>query len=114
MIKRAPILLIQAYQKTLGPMLPVLLGPGCGCRFAPTCSQYAIEALSTHGVIAGSYLAARRVLRCHPFHPGGVDLVPAVSPNPKRLERSATQSFDPVGLDRGDQLGIETPVLLKL
>ena len=76
MIERAPILLIQAYQRTVGPMLPVLLGPGCGCRFAPTCSHYAIEALSKHGLIAGSFLSARRILRCQPFHPGGPDPVP--------------------------------------
>jgi len=75
-IERAPILLIQAYQRTVGPMLPVLLGPGCGCRFAPTCSHYAIEALSKHGLIAGSFLSARRILRCQPFHPGGPDPVP--------------------------------------
>ena len=76
MIEQAPILLIQAYQRTVGPMLPVLLGPGCGCRFAPTCSHYAIEALSKHGLIAGSYLSVRRILRCQPFHPGGPDPVP--------------------------------------
>jgi putative membrane protein insertion efficiency factor len=76
MIERAPIFLIQAYQRTVGPMLPVLLGPGCGCRFAPTCSHYAIEALSKHGLIAGSYLSVRRILRCQPFHPGGPDPVP--------------------------------------
>jgi hypothetical protein len=76
MIERAPILLIQAYQRTVGPMLPVLLGPGCGCRFAPTCSHYAIEALGKHGLIAGSYLSVRRILRCQPFHPGGPDPVP--------------------------------------
>jgi uncharacterized protein len=76
MIERAPILLIQAYQRTVGPMLPVLLGPGCGCRFAPSCSHYAIEALSKHGLIAGSYLSVRRILRCQPFHPGGPDPVP--------------------------------------
>jgi len=76
MIERAPILLIQAYQRTVGPMLPVLLGPGCGCRFAPSCSHYAIEALSKHGLIAGSFLSVRRILRCQPFHPGGPDPVP--------------------------------------
>lgn len=76
MIERAPIFLIQAYQRTIGPMLPVVLGSGCGCRFAPTCSHYAIEALSKHGLIAGSYLSVRRILRCQPFHPGGPDPVP--------------------------------------
>jgi len=51
-----------------------LLGP-C-CRFEPTCSAYAIEAIKIHGSIKGCYYALRRVLRCHPWHPGGIDPVP--------------------------------------
>ena len=50
------------------------------CRFAPTCSQYALEALATHGAARGSWLAVRRVGRCHPFHDGGLDPVPPASP----------------------------------
>ncbi len=46
------------------------------CRFYPTCSHYAIEAIEKHGAVRGSWLAFKRVLSCHPFHPGGVDLVP--------------------------------------
>ncbi|QBI20002.1 membrane protein insertion efficiency factor YidD [Egibacter rhizosphaerae] len=46
------------------------------CRFAPTCSDYAMEALATHGARRGSSLVARRLARCHPFHPGGIDHVP--------------------------------------
>ena len=46
------------------------------CRFYPTCSQYAIEAVEEHGAIKGSYLATRRILKCHPFHEGGFDPVP--------------------------------------
>ncbi len=55
-------------------MLSALLGP-C-CRFYPSCSSYAIEAIQSHGCLYGSYLMVRRVLRCHPWHEGGVDLVP--------------------------------------
>ncbi len=64
------ILLIKAYQLIISP----LLGPRC--RFYPSCSHYAIEALKVHGVIYGSYLALRRVLRCHPYSCGGHDPVP--------------------------------------
>ena len=62
--------LLRAYQLLLSPML------GQRCRFYPTCSNYAIEALRVHGAARGSALAARRVCRCHPFNEGGVDLVP--------------------------------------
>ncbi|GGY92992.1 membrane protein insertion efficiency factor YidD [Pseudoduganella plicata] len=62
--------LLRAYQVTLSP----LLGPRC--RFYPSCSNYAIEALRVHGAGRGSWLAARRICRCHPWHPGGFDPVP--------------------------------------
>jgi uncharacterized protein len=62
--------LLRAYQYALSPML------GRRCRFFPSCSEYAIEALGRHGALRGSYLAARRVLRCHPWNPGGYDPVP--------------------------------------
>jgi len=52
-----------------------LLGP-CICRFYPSCSLYSIEALKTHGCFKGVYLTIRRILRCHPWHPGGHDPVP--------------------------------------
>ncbi len=64
------ILLIRLYQGTLSK----LLGPRC--RFYPSCSQYAAEAIQKHGAIHGIALALMRVVRCHPWHPGGVDLVP--------------------------------------
>ena len=66
--------ILRGYQLLLSPML------GQRCRFYPTCSHYAIEALRTHGAARGSLLAARRVCRCHPFNAGGVDLVPPASP----------------------------------
>ncbi len=62
--------LLRAYQYLLSPFF------GQHCRFMPTCSQYAIDALREHGPWRGSMLAARRVLRCHPWHPGGLDPVP--------------------------------------
>jgi uncharacterized protein len=69
----ALVFLLQAYRLLLSP----LLGP-C-CRFAPSCSAYALGALEAHGPWRGAALAARRVLRCHPFHPGGYDPVPLVA-----------------------------------
>ncbi|EHM10218.1 conserved hypothetical protein YidD [Thermanaerovibrio velox DSM 12556] len=62
--------LIRAYQVFLSPML------GKNCRFYPTCSQYAYEALSRFGLVRGTWLALRRILRCGPWHPGGYDPVP--------------------------------------
>ncbi|TNM38434.1 membrane protein insertion efficiency factor YidD [Nocardioides albidus] len=62
--------LVRAYQLVLSP----LLGPTC--RYYPSCSAYAVEALQTHGAVKGTWLAARRLLRCHPWSPGGVDHVP--------------------------------------
>jgi len=73
---RVALGLIAVYQHTLSPALPVLLGPGCGCRFTPSCSHYAAEALREHGLFAGIFLAARRLLKCSPLHPGGFDPVP--------------------------------------
>jgi len=69
--------LVRVYQKTLSPALPVIFGPACGCRFYPTCSHYAAEALRTHGALRGTWLTVIRLLKCTPLHPGGVDLVPA-------------------------------------
>ena len=68
------IALVRAYQLGLSP----LLGPNC--RFYPTCSCYAREALERHGSAVGIYLSVRRLLRCHPWHPGGYDPVPEQSP----------------------------------
>lgn len=69
--------LIRLYQRTLSPALPVLTLGACGCRFSPTCSHYAAEAIRTHGALSGTTLAVRRLLKCTPLHPGGHDPVPA-------------------------------------
>jgi putative membrane protein insertion efficiency factor len=64
------VLLVRGYQVALSPLLPA------ACRYYPSCSAYAIEALEKHGALRGSWLAARRIARCHPFRPGGYDPVP--------------------------------------
>jgi uncharacterized protein len=70
------LLLIRLYQRTLSPALPILTMGGCACRFSPTCSHYAADAIRTHGVIAGIALATVRLIKCTPLHPGGFDPVP--------------------------------------
>ena len=70
MLRRVLIAPIRLYQLVISPLLPKR------CRFYPTCSQYAIEALRRHGAIKGTWLAVKRIAKCHPFHPGGVDPVP--------------------------------------
>jgi putative membrane protein insertion efficiency factor len=64
------VLCVRGYQVTLGHLLPST------CRYYPSCSAYAIEALERHGALRGSWLAIRRIGRCHPFRPGGYDPVP--------------------------------------
>jgi hypothetical protein len=67
---RLLVLLVRLYQWLIGPGLPR------ACRFYPSCSCYAVEALQRHGAARGGWLAVRRLSRCHPFHPGGLDPVP--------------------------------------
>lgn len=73
MIDRLLILLLRGYKRWISP----LIGPAC--RFHPTCSVYAMEAISRFGALKGSWLAVRRLLRCHPLHPGGHDPVPPLN-----------------------------------
>ena len=73
---RAVSSLIWVYQKAVSPAL-VVLNPSCGCRFAPTCSYYAREALREHGLLVGLAYTVRRLAKCGPWHPGGLDPVPA-------------------------------------
>ena len=73
-------LAVRLYQLVLRPVL------GPNCRFVPSCSDYALQALRTHGAARGTALATRRILRCNPWHPGGIDPVPpcACHPNHRR------------------------------
>lgn len=70
------IFAIRFYRWTISPAQIFLFGPTGGCRFTPTCSQYAIEAIRLHGAIVGSWLAAKRICRCHPFGGCGHDPAP--------------------------------------
>jgi uncharacterized protein len=78
-------LAIRAYQLTLSPALVFLLGGGAGCRFTPTCSAYAVDALREHGAMGGGVLTAKRLCRCHPWGGCGHD------PVPKRAARHASR-----------------------
>jgi len=69
-MRRIFIMFVRAYQVVISPMLPP------SCRYYPSCSAYAIEALEKHGAWRGGWLAIRRIARCHPFRPGGFDPVP--------------------------------------
>lgn len=74
---------IRAYRAWISPLLPA------SCRFHPSCSSYALEALQQHGPLRGPWLAFRRLARCHPFHRGGIDPVPAPHHSGRGLGRRA-------------------------
>lgn len=76
-MKRAVQAGIRFYRKYISPLKPPT------CRFYPTCSEYAMEAVEVHGALKGSWLAVKRIGRCHPFHSGGIDPVPERSTDPE-------------------------------
>jgi len=82
--QRLLVSLVLGYRLLLKPWL------GSACRFEPTCSQYALDALRRHGAAGGALLAGGRLLRCHPWCAGGCDPVPATFPNPLRRRRAGT------------------------
>ncbi|MCL2033642.1 MAG: membrane protein insertion efficiency factor YidD [Oscillospiraceae bacterium] len=69
-MKTMMLLVIRLYRRFISPLKPP------SCRFYPTCSSYALTAVSEHGALRGGFLALKRILKCHPFHPGGYDPVP--------------------------------------
>ncbi len=89
MLARVFMGLIWAYRKFISPMLAPR------CRFYPSCSAYALEVMQVHGAGRGSWLAVRRLSRCHPFHPGGLDPVP-----PPRVKRGGPAPAEPDAADR--------------
>lgn len=87
---RLLLLLIRLYQLTVSRLLPVVTLGTCACRFSPSCSCYAAEAVRLHGAPRGVLLALRRLLRCTPMHPGGFDPVPLPQSRPAPVCRATT------------------------
>jgi putative membrane protein insertion efficiency factor len=86
MIRRALLVAVRFYSRAISPALPAR------CRFYPTCSAYAAEAIERHGAARGSWLALRRLVKCAPWHPGGVDLVPGGHTRPGTAAADRTSS----------------------
>ena len=90
-LQHSLILAVRAYRLALSPFLAALFAPlGFGCRFTPSCSRYALEALQTHGAVKGAALAARRLCRCHPWGGSGSDPVPGADTQGPDLNLNVT------------------------
>ena len=86
MIRRLLVMLVALYQRAISPLFPP------SCRFYPSCSEYARQALLKHGLWKGGRLALKRLIRCHPLSPGGYDPVPNPDPKPSSTEGSSLQA----------------------
>ena len=84
---------VRFYQFILSPLKQFFFGTSCGCRFQPTCSCYAYSALLQYGFWRGSWYALRRILRCHPWHPGGYDPLPSLKDEGGQDISAAHKSF---------------------
>lgn len=89
------LVLIGTYRRFISPALPVVTLGACACRFSPTCSAYAAEAVRTHGALAGSWLALRRLVKCTPLHAGGFDPVPPRRPRCDAVRRPHAHPLGP-------------------
>jgi len=97
LIQHILIFVVRLYRWTLSPAKTFVCGPLAQCRFTPSCSGYALEALQTHGALAGTWLATQRVCRCHPWGGGGGDPVPPVGREIQKahLKMPATPALAP-------------------
>jgi putative membrane protein insertion efficiency factor len=82
-------LLQRIYKLTLSPLLHWIAGPGSGCRFQPSCSEYFAEAVETHGIFRGTRLGVVRICRCNPWCTPGYDPVPPVQPAPHESQKTS-------------------------
>lgn len=87
-MKKVLVMMIRGYQILISPLL------GNRCRFLPSCSHYAMEAITTQGSLKGLYLATKRICKCHPFHPGGYDPVPGTEPKGERFPTETKETSE--------------------
>ena len=86
-LKNMILIILKVYKSAISPFL------GSNCRFHPTCSTYAVEAVKHHGAFHGGFLAAKRVFKCHPFHPGGYDPVPLFKIKVKEIDNKYMENY---------------------